>query len=413
MIPARITAGDAQYALDLCALIATHTDVPGSITRTFLSRATRAVHDLLRAEMHALGMTVRIDSAGNLRGLYRAESGDATAPNLLLGSHIDTVPDAGPYDGILGVAIPLALLRALRGQRLPFTIELIAFSEEEGIRFEFPFIGSRALAGTLGPAELARTDLAGVTLAEAIRGFGLNPGNLTDALLTPQTFAFLECHIEQGPILESSNLPLAIVGAIVGQTRHELTFTGKANHAGTTPMRLRHDALTAAASFISAAEALARATPGLAATVGVIHAEPGAPNIICGRVLCTLDLRHADDAIRAANAARLFAEGAIDCDRRGVHLSIRETNAQPSVPLNASLADSLAGAAVRAGHTPHCMDSGAGHDAMILATQIPTAMLFLRTPGGLSHHPNESVARADVQAALETCLQFLCNLSFP
>ncbi len=183
------------------------------------------------------------------------------APVLLLGSHIDTVPDAGRYDGVLGVALPLALLRALRGRRLSYAIELIAFSEEEGIRFRLPFLGSRALAATLGPAELARTDADGVSVAQAIRDFGLDPERLHDALLSPKTFAFLEVHLEQGPVLESLGLPLGIVETIVGQSRLELTFRGEANHAGTTPMYLRQDALAAAAaSYLRCRERCARHT---------------------------------------------------------------------------------------------------------------------------------------------------------
>jgi len=403
-----ISVADAKYALALCDRIAAHTDVPGTITRTFLSPATRDVHALLTAEMRALGMTVRTDSAGNLRGLYPADAPEA--PVLLLGSHIDTVPNAGRYDGILGVAVPLALLRAINGKRLPFAIEIIAFSEEEGIRFKLPFIGSRALIGELGPDELARTDADGITLAQAIRNFGLDPANLADAAITPDTFTFLEVHIEQGPLLESLSLPLGIVEAIVAQSRFELTFSGQANHAGTTPMDLRRDALTAAAAFISEVETVAGNTPGLVATVGVIHALPGAPNIIPGTVTCSLDIRHADDAIRGWNAAQLLAQAKADCQRRGIGITIRETSTQRSMPMDVALTYALAEAVNRTGHAPHRMNSGAGHDAMILAAKIPTAMLFIRTPGGLSHHPDESVLLTDVQAALESCMQLLETL---
>ncbi len=403
----RILRADAEYALALCARIAAHTDVPGTITRAYLSRATHAVHSLLREEMQALGMAVRTDSAGNLRGLYPAQLDTHEAPVLLLGSHIDTVPDAGRYDGVLGVALPLALLRALRGRRLSYAIELIAFSEEEGIRFRLPFLGSRALAASLGPAELARTDADGVSVAQAIRDFGLDPERLHDALLSPKIFAFLEVHLEQGPVLESLGLPLGIVETIVGQSRLELTFRGEANHAGTTPMYLRQDALAAAAAFISAAESVARATPDLVATVGMIQARPGAPNIIPGEVLCSLDLRHRDDAIREREADDLLARTGADCRTRGVQLAVRTTSAQNSVEMDSQLCSVLAASAGLAGHTPHRMTSGAGHDAMILAPLVPSAMLFLRTPGGLSHHPNESVAVGDVQAALETCSRFL------
>ncbi len=402
-----ITSADAEYALALCDRIAAHTDARGTITRTYLSRATQAVHTLLREEMQAAGMTVRTDAAGNLRGLYPAEHSDQATPVLLFGSHIDTVPDAGRYDGILGVAVPLALVRALKGQRLSYAIEVVAFSEEEGIRFKLPFLGSRALTGTLGPQELARVDADGVSMEHAIRSFGLNPEHLHDALLTPQTFAFLEVHIEQGPVLESLGFPLGIVETIVGQSRFELTFQGEANHAGTTPMNLRRDALSAAAAFISATEEIARATPGLVATVGVIQARPGAPNIIPGEVICSLDMRHAEDAIRETNADDLLSQTGADCLSRGVKLTAHKTSTQTSVAMDPQLRNLLARSAESAGHAAHRMASGAGHDAMIVAALIPAAMLFLRTPGGLSHHPGESVLSADVQAALDTCARFL------
>ncbi len=402
-----IQTSDAQYALDLCARIATHTDVPNTITRTFLSPATHGVHALLTAEMQALGMTIRTDSAGNLRGLYPAANPAAETPVLLLGSHIDTVPNAGRYDGILGVAIPLALIRALAGRKLPCAIELIAFSEEEGVRYKLPFLGSRALTGRLGPAELARTDATGITLAQAIRNFGLNPDNLADAVITPRTFAFLEVHIEQGPILESLALPLGVVETIVAQSRFELTFTGQANHAGTTPMHLRHDALAAAAVFITAAETIAQNTPHLVATVGTIHASPGAANIIPGAVTCSLDIRHPDDATLDLSAQALLAEAATLAESRGVTLATRATSAQSSVPLDPTLRAALIAAAEAHNLQPHSMTSGAGHDAMILAPHVPAAMLFLRTPAGLSHHPDESVSLEDVEAALKTCMAFL------
>ena len=401
-----ITREDAAWALDLCARIAACTDVPGTITRTFLSPATRDVHDLLRAEMETLGMSVRIDSAGNLRGTY-AGSGNGI---LLFGSHIDTVPDAGAYDGILGVAIPLALLRAFHGRELPYAIEVIAFSEEEGVRFRLPLIGSRAVIGTLNPDDLARTDAAGISIAEALRGFGLEPDNLADAQPTPGTSAYLECHIEQGPELEAEDLPLGVVETIVGQARYELTFLGKANHAGTTPMRLRHDALAAAAQFIIAAERLAKSSDGLVATVGVITASPGAINIIPGRAMCSLDIRHASDSVREQMTERLLAETRSECVQRGIELQVKKTSDQSSVAMDPALIAGLMQAAEEAGYAPRRMNSGAGHDAMILAEKAPAAMLFLRTPGGVSHHPSEAVALEDLQAAMETCRRFLDRL---
>ena len=401
-----ITRDDAAWAMELCARMAAHTDVPGTMTRTFLSPATREVHALLRLEMQTLGMEVRVDSAGNVRGMY---AGDGPGV-LLFGSHIDTVPDAGAYDGPLGVAIPLALLRALRGKRLKYAVEVIAFSEEEGVRFRMPLIGSRAVTGALTAEDLARTDANGMSVAEALRGFGLEPEKIADAALTVGTFAFLECHIEQGPTLEAEGLALGVVETIVGQARYELTFTGKANHAGTTPMRLRQDALAAAAAFITAAERMARATDGLVATVGMIEASPGAINIIPGRVVCSLDIRHASDAVRERMTEQLIAATRADCAERDIVLVARRTSDQPSVAMDGALITGLVAAAEEAEFPARRMNSGAGHDAMILATKVPAAMLFMRTPGGVSHHPSEAVAMEDVQAAMETCRRFLAGL---
>jgi allantoate deiminase len=397
----------AAYTLDLCDRIAARTDVPGTIHRTFLSPATAAVHALLRAEMEALDMTVRTDSVGNVRGIYPANR--PGAPVLLTGSHIDTVPDAGRYDGILGVALPIALIRKLNGERLPYAIEIIAFSEEEGVRFKLPFIGSRALVNDFGAADLAGTDANGISIAQAIRNFGLDPDHIADAALTPGTFAFFEAHIEQGPVLEALSLPLGVVTTIIGQSRLGLTFHGQANHAGTTPMSFRKDALAAAAEWISAVEAYPTSDPHLLATVGSIQASPGAANVIPGAVTVSLDVRHPDDAARLSAVSALVATAESCAEARGLTVTVVDRGAQASVPMDAALRGALMAAA--APSAPHSMPSGAGHDAMILARKIPAAMLFLRTPGGLSHHPNESVAEDDIAAAITACLDFLHALA--
>ena len=397
----------AVYALALCDRIAACTDVPGTITRLFLSPATREVHALLTAEMRGLGMEVRVDAAGNVRGIYRAEA--EPAPTLLLGSHTDTVPDAGRYDGVLGVAIGLALVALLAPRRLPFHLEVIAFSEEEGVRFRLPFIGSRALAGSLAEDMLGRADAQGVTVAQALESFGLR--GAASAALTPGTKAFVEVHIEQGPVLEGLGLALGVVETIVGQTRLELRFTGESNHAGTTPMRARRDALVAAAAFVLAVESMAveqdGKTPGLVATVGAIEARPGAPNIIPGRVVLSLDIRHPDDCTRLRFRRVMTAEARRIAGSRGVEVRVRQTSQQDSVPMDAGLTTALAEAAAACGHAAHRMASGAGHDAMIVAAEVPAAMLFVRSPGGLSHHPDEAVAVDDVKAALAVLVRWM------
>jgi allantoate deiminase len=403
----------ADRIISRCRQLAASTEVPGETTRLFLSPPMHDVHALLRGWMEAANMTVRIDAAGNLRGVWPGLT--ANCPRLLIGSHLDTVPNAGAFDGILGVVLGLAVVEQLRGQHLPFAIEVIGFSEEEGVRFNKPFLGSLALIGKLDPETLARTDRNGITVADAIRNYGLDPANLADALLPDEAFAYLEFHIEQGPILESEKASLGIVEALVGQTRMQLTFTGQANHAGTTPMHLRHDAMAAAAEWIVAVEAYANANPGLVATVGKVETSPGAGNVIAGQVTASLDVRQANDQARQTAVSALTNSANAAAAKRGVHVSAQAQLEQSAVPMNPPLTQLLHNAAEKAGfpsrsHSIPRMTSGAGHDAMIVAQRIPCAMLFLRSPGGLSHHPDESVLSQDVEAALATAMEFLTLL---
>lgn len=402
MTPAAAQALAAQV-VGRCRLLATITDVPGETTRTFLSDAMRRTNDQVTAWMRDAGMDVHTDAAGNLHGVL-----SGTAPNaapFLLVSHLDTVPNAGAFDGVLGVVMALALATHL-GSTLPFPLQVIALSEEEGVRFGVPFLGSRALVGTVDAALLARQDRAGTTVRAAITGYGLNCDDLPTAKLT-HARGSLEFHIEQGPVLETENLPLGVVESIAGQSHFVLCFRGVSNHAGTTPMDLRRDALIGAATWIARVETISRGMDGVVATVGSVQVSPGARNVVPGQVRCTLDVRAANDDVRLAAAAHLVAEAHAVADARGLVVETVETPQQLAVAMDPALTSLLAEAVAAAGLPIRRMTSGAGHDSMVLASHLPATMLFLRTPGGLSHHPDETVATADVAAALQVGARFL------
>ncbi len=354
-------------------------------------------------------MTVRIDAIGNIRGLWQSARSDA--PRIIIGSHLDTVPNAGAFDGILGVVLGITIIEELQGRLLPFSVEVIGFSEEEGVRFSKPFLGSLAVVGKLDNAALQRTDRDGVSVADAIANYGLDPAHLPAALLSDDVFAYLEFHIEQGPVLENEDASLGVVEALVGQTRMQFIFDGHANHAGTTPMHLRHDAMVAAARWIVAVEEYAISHEGLVATVGKLEVSPGAGNVIAGRVKASLDVRHAQDMTRHTAVTALIDSATSFATERGVKVSTQIEMNQPVVPLDPHLTTILHNAVLKLGFPNRRMTSGAGHDAMILAPTIPSAMLFLRSPGGLSHHPDEAVLPQDIEAALATAMEFLAQLS--
>ena len=376
---------DGREIIQRCRLLAEQSESPGKITRTYLSPPMREVHRLVRSWMEAAGMTVRLDAVGNLRGVY----GDG--PRLMIASHVDTVPDAGAFDGILGVMIAIALVE----QRPPCAVEVAAFSEEEGVRFGIPFIGSRALVGSPVMDE---------PVLAAIREFGLDPERIPEAVLDDEVKAYLEFHIEQGPVLECMGLPLGIVEAIAGLSRWEVRFSGKANHAGTTPMDIRRDALACAAEWIGLVEHVAQTTEGLVATVGKIEARPGAGNVIPGAAVASLDVRHPFDEVRQ-RALNVLLDGAEHiAQRRGLTVSGESLLDQPATAMHFEMVER---AVASSGFPLQRMVSGAGHDAMILAQKVPAAMLFLRSPGGISHHPDESVLEEDVDAALAVGGQLL------
>ncbi|MEI9815041.1 MAG: allantoate amidohydrolase [Acidobacteriota bacterium] len=379
----------ASQAIARCRQLAARTETPGMTTRTFLSEPMRDVHRLVGGWMLAAGMQVSIDNAGNIRGVYAGTSPNAR--RLYIGSHLDTVPNAGAFDGILGVVLGVGLVEALGHQPLRYSIEVIGFSEEEGVRFGVPFIGSRAVAGSADDELLSRCDQVGVDVRTAIRSFGLDPSAIGEARVTGDALGYFELHIEQGPVLESLNIPVGVVEAIVGQSRWDVTFTGQTNHAGTTPMHLRKDAVNAAAEWIVAVEREALATPGLVATTGHIEVDPGARNVIPGRALVSLDVRHVDDRVRQAAVDRMLSSAREIVSRRGLSLQVDPRLDQAAVAMDDKLISVLAASVDAAGLPAHRMPSGAGHDAMIMAKCMPVSMLFLRSPGGISHQPEESV----------------------
>jgi allantoate deiminase len=398
----------AEDVIGRCRLLAQCSEEPGFTTRIFLSEPMHAVHAHLRGWMERAGMSVATDHAGNLRGLYSGAR--STSRRLFIGSHLDTVPHAGPFDGILGVVLGVSLIELLDGRRLPFGIEVIGFSEEEGVRFGAPFIGSRALIGDVDDALLDRRDAGGISIREGITKFGLNPSRIGEACAADDALGYLELHIEQGPVLESMGLSLGIVEKIVGQSRCNVLFDGLANHAGTTPMALRRDALAGVAEWIGVVERGARQVPGAVATVGRLNVSPSASNVVPGSVSASLDVRHADDAVRRDLVAYLCRCAELIGDQRRLSVSWEQALDEPAVAMSPELVAALARAAATAGRPVHRMASGAGHDAMIVARRMPAAMLFLRSPGGISHQPDESVLAEDVAAALEVGMRFLEEL---
>lgn len=398
----------ARQVMERCDRLAQCSEVPGQIQRTFLSDPMHQVHHQLGSWMEEAGLVVRVDAVGNLIGRYR--TAPATAPTLLIGSHLDTVPNAGRYDGPLGVVLGVALAQALGGRAAGIGLEVVGFSEEEGVRFRTPFLGSHAMAGSFQPDLLALKDAQGQTVEQAIRRFGLDPLQIPQATLQGHYLGFLEFHIEQGPILEAQELSLGLVGQIVGLYRMEIVFVGQAAHAGTTPMNLRHDALAGAAQWMLEVEALARTTPGLVGTVGWVRTMPGAANVIPGRVVLSLDLRHPHDQTRQQLWDQLWQRARQIAADRGLQVEFSVQLDQAAVPMDQGLQARLAQAFERQRYTPFAMVSGAGHDAMIMAQRMPAAMVFLRSPGGISHNPLEAVWPQDVQAALAVGLELFAQL---
>ena len=384
---------------------------PANITRIFLTSEHRAASDLILDWMRQAGMAAHMDAIGNVCGRYEGER--PGLPALMLGSHYDTVRDAGRWDGPLGVITAIACVADLheRGLRLPFAIEVVGFADEEGVRFSSTLLGSRAIAGTFDEGVLRVRDKAGVSLREAITTFGLDPDHIGKAArVRGELLAYVELHIEQGPVLEQENLAVGVVSAIAGATRLAARLTGMAGHAGTVPMRLRRDALTGAAECIGVIEQFCRSDEaGLVGTVGYIHASPGATNVIPGQASFTIDMRALTDMHRRRAVADVVRQIEAVAKRRELDLQIDVTHENRTAPcaswLKAQIAEAIAGEGFRVFELP----SGAGHDGMAMIDIADVGMIFVRCRGGISHHPDEHVELADADAGARVLLRLVEN----
>jgi allantoate deiminase len=399
----------SEKVIQVCQEIATFTETDGLTSRPLFAESMRACHQVLRTWMEKIGMRATVDAAGNLRGVYSGES--VSGERLLIGSHLDAVPNAGPYDGVLGVALGLALMEALDGQRFPFEIEVIGFSEESGQRFGTPFLGSRALVGRIDEQLLDSKDISDISLREAIAHYGLDASELPDAVLTPDTFAFLEYHIERGPVLESLHKPLGVVEAIVGRSRFTVEFIGEPSNSGTTPMNLRRDALSGAAEWIGMVEQEARSVNGLFATVEKVEVFPGATGVIPSNVTMSVDMRHHSDKTLNGTIARLLEKARHVAQKRRLRFDFHRNLDHQAVVMHPGLVHIAERALRLAGCPSSHLVSGYGHDAMILAEKIPSALIFVRTPDGLSQHPGMQISPPDVELAISSGLHFLKELT--
>ncbi len=401
------TAG--RQIIDRCDALAELTEEPGRLTRTFGTSQHRRALDLIAGWMKQAGMTCREDPAGNLIGRYEAGEPDGAA-SLMMGSHQDTVRDGGRYDGMLGIVAPISAVERLYrdGVRLPFAVEVVAFTDEEGARFQTTLLGSKAIAGTLDPSVLEARDGDGVTIAEAMREFGADPERIAEAAYPPGSLlAFVETHIEQGPQLEGTDRPLGVVTSVAGGTRLEITLAGEAGHAGTVPMNWRRDALMGTAEAALAIERYCRDDGNLVGTVGRIAVRPGAVNVIPGEAVFTADIRAPEDAQRRSAVDSLRRRIKAVAAERGLECRIRVLYDADGCTCEPRLVEALSAAVAAEGMEPLHLYSGAGHDAMAMSAIAPVGMLFVRCRGGVSHHPDESITATDADAAARALWRFL------
>jgi allantoate deiminase len=412
--PAILAALNAQRVYDHCATLGRLSELVGGLTRVFLSPQQAQANTLVLDWMREAGMQAHVDAMGNCVGRYEGDR--PGLPCLMLGSHLDTVRDAGRYDGMLGVLSAIECVAALHatGTRLPYAIEIVGFGDEEGVRFGSTLLGSRAVAGTLDRALLDKTDARGMTMRDALRAFGLDPAGLDMVARRPeQVLAYAELHIEQGPVLEAEGLAVGVVTAINGGNRFNVELTGMAGHAGTVPMGLRRDALAAAAECILAVERIATSLPDVVGTVGRIDAQPGAMNVIPGKVVFSLDVRAPTDGQRQAAVAAIHAGIEDIAQRRNIGIALTplwEAKTAPCAPaLQAQFAAAIHSEGLPVRHLP----SGAGHDGMALIDIAPIGMLFVRCEGGISHNPAEAITVADTATGVRVLARFIVDFAPP
>ena len=382
------------------------------LTRRYLTPEHRSANDLVGKWMATAGMSVREDAVGNIIGRYEGEQ--VGLPAIMVGSHLDTVLNAGRYDGMLGVVTGIDCVASLNRRciRLPFAVEVIGFADEEGLRFHSTYLGSRAVAGTFDTGLLSRTDADDVSMADAMRGFGLDPDLIQQAAREPDdVIAYIELHIEQGPVLEDKGLAAGIVTAIAGATRLVISVEGVAGHAGTVPMNLRQDALAAASDCVLAVEEIAARNSGTVGTVGQMAVSPGATNVIPGKVTFSVDVRSADDPVRMVALADLHDRMCEIASRRNVVISAETVHEAPSVNCSVNVMDSIERSMIKVGLQPFRLPSGAGHDAAAMADLTEIGMIFIRCDGGISHHPAESITEDDAITGAQLLLNVLQNFN--
>ncbi len=409
---ARVLGDRAQTLLDELASV---TDTPGQVNRTYLSPAHARAIDLVGAWMRERGMATTVDAVATLRGRREADITPETAPTLLVGSHIDTVIDAGKLDGCLGVIAGILAIEEIeaRGERLPFAVEILAFGDEEGVRFPTALSSSSAVTGTYRREWLEVRDRKGVSLGEALAAFGCDASAIEAARIDPAgVVGWLEIHIEQGPLLEHWNMPLGVVTSIAGQSRFTFSLDGVAGHAGTVPMDLRHDALTGLAEIALTVERVGRqGTNGLVATVGRVDVKPGAGNTVPGRIEATLDIRAGADAPRLVAIDRIRYEAERIADRRGLRFELTRHIDVPTCPMDEALQAAFARSVGSLGLDVRLLPSGAGHDAMAMARSFPAAMLFVRSKDGISHNPKEWSSPEDIGLGVEALTRTILDLA--